>query len=168
MCVHIRCTKTVSSSRSTIKKGHYATGKALEEAGVVSSNDMTLEAISCKIAYLMGRQDLDKEEIANLMCVSMRGEGRCSLYFIKCIFLCYFLLFLITSIFCSLFITQHYGTIYSDTYWCITSTSIFNSIPTCIKEGSLFLLGLGGMKLRYQYKRMWVGDVHIIKEVSSK
>ena len=56
--------------------GHYATGKALERAGVVSSNDMTLEAISCKIAYLMGRGDLSKDEIANLMCVSIRGEGK--------------------------------------------------------------------------------------------
>ena len=56
-------------------KGHYATGKALEEAGVVSSNDMTLEAISCKIAYLMGRKDLEMDEIAKLMCVSIRGEG---------------------------------------------------------------------------------------------
>ena len=56
-------------------KGHYATGKALEEAGVVSSNDMTLEAISCKIAYLMGRRDLEMDEIAKLMCVSIRGEG---------------------------------------------------------------------------------------------
>ena len=55
--------------------GHYATGKALESAGVVSSNDMTLEAISCKLAYLMGRGDLARDEIANLMCVSMRGEG---------------------------------------------------------------------------------------------
>ena len=55
--------------------GHYATGKALESAGVVSSNDMTIEAISCKLAYLMGRGDLTRDEIANLMCVSMRGEG---------------------------------------------------------------------------------------------
>jgi L-asparaginase len=37
---------------------------------------MTLEAISCKIAYLMGRGDLSKDEIANLMCVSIRGEGK--------------------------------------------------------------------------------------------
>jgi len=58
----------------TVMMGHYATGKALERAGVVSSNDMTLEAISCKIAYMMGRGDLSKDEIAQLMCVSMRGE----------------------------------------------------------------------------------------------
>lgn len=40
----------------------------------MSSNDMTLEAISCKIAYLMGRRDLEMDEIAKLMCVSIRGE----------------------------------------------------------------------------------------------
>ena len=60
----------------TVMMGHYASGKALERAGVVSSNDMTLEAISCKIAYMMGRGDLSKDEIAQLMCVSMRGEGK--------------------------------------------------------------------------------------------
>eukprot|EP00571_Detonula_confervacea_P013991 CAMPEP_0172305202 /NCGR_PEP_ID=MMETSP1058-20130122/6536_1 /TAXON_ID=83371 /ORGANISM="Detonula confervacea, Strain CCMP 353" /LENGTH=513 /DNA_ID=CAMNT_0013016729 /DNA_START=8 /DNA_END=1549 /DNA_ORIENTATION=+ len=60
--------------KGSVMMGHYATGKALESAGVVSSNDMTLEAISCKIAYLLGRGDLSNDEIANLMCVSMRGE----------------------------------------------------------------------------------------------
>jgi len=60
---------------NSINKGHYATGKALEEVGVTSSNDMTLEAISCKIAYLMGRGDLNRDEIAKLMTVSVRGEG---------------------------------------------------------------------------------------------
>jgi L-asparaginase len=37
-----------------IIQGHYATGLALKEAGVVSAHDMTLEAISCKAAYLLG------------------------------------------------------------------------------------------------------------------
>ena len=36
----------------SVMMGHYAVGKALESAGVVSANDMTLEAISCKVAYL--------------------------------------------------------------------------------------------------------------------
>ncbi|KAL3784120.1 hypothetical protein ACHAW5_008300 [Stephanodiscus triporus] len=83
--------------RGSVMMGHYATGKrshcislltfacvfishntgkALESAGVVSSNDMTLEAISCKVAYLMGRGDLSIEEIGKLMCVSLRGEGK--------------------------------------------------------------------------------------------
>ena len=51
-------------------------GKALEEAGVVSASDMTLEAIACKCAYLFGRQDLSRSEISNLMGVSLRGEGK--------------------------------------------------------------------------------------------
>ena len=38
----------------SVMMGHYATGVALKEAGVVSANDMTLEAISCKTAYLLG------------------------------------------------------------------------------------------------------------------
>jgi len=60
--------------RGSVMMGHYATGQALERVGVVSSNDMTLEAISCKVAYLLGRGDLSIDEIGNLMTVSMRGE----------------------------------------------------------------------------------------------
>jgi len=58
----------------SVMLGHYAVGKALESAGVVSANDMTLEAIACKIAYLFGRTDLNREEVAALMGVSLRGE----------------------------------------------------------------------------------------------
>lgn len=54
--------------------GHYAVGQALESAGVVSANDMTLEATACKIAYLFGRGDLNHAEVAALMGVSLRGE----------------------------------------------------------------------------------------------
>jgi hypothetical protein len=36
--------------------------------------DMTLEAITCKLAYLHGRGDLTFQEIAKLMDVSLRGE----------------------------------------------------------------------------------------------
>ncbi|KAL3823791.1 hypothetical protein ACHAXA_011578, partial [Cyclostephanos tholiformis] len=53
--------------KGSVMMGHYATGKALESAGVVPSNDMTLEAISCKVAYLMGRGDLSTEEVGKLM-----------------------------------------------------------------------------------------------------
>jgi len=58
----------------SVMMGHYAVGKALESAGVVSANDMTLEAISCKVAYLCGRGDLSRDEVASLMGVSLRGE----------------------------------------------------------------------------------------------
>jgi L-asparaginase len=54
--------------------GHYATGQALEQAGVVSASDMTQEAIACKCGYLFGRGDLTRTEVANLMDVSLRGE----------------------------------------------------------------------------------------------
>lgn len=57
-----------------VMMGHYATGRALIEAGVVSANDMTVEAISCKLAYLFGRNDLSKDEVGDLMGVSLRGE----------------------------------------------------------------------------------------------
>jgi L-asparaginase len=59
-----------------VMMGHYATGRALEEAGVISASDMTLEAIACKCAYLLGRQDLNQAEIAELMGVSLRGESK--------------------------------------------------------------------------------------------
>ena len=71
----------------SVMMGHYATGRALERAGVVSSNDMTLEATACKIAYLMGRGDLSRDEIADLMTISMRGEGE--LYFLLCEYIYY-------------------------------------------------------------------------------
>ena len=58
----------------SVMLGHYAVGKALETAGVVSANDMTLEAIACKIGYLFGRTDLNHQEVAALMGVSLRGE----------------------------------------------------------------------------------------------
>jgi L-asparaginase len=59
----------------SVMMGHYATGRALQEAGVVSASDMTLEAVACKCAYLFGRQDLEPKEIAELLGVSLRGES---------------------------------------------------------------------------------------------
>lgn len=58
----------------SVMMGHYAVGKALESAGVVSAADMTLEAIACKVGYLFGRGDLSYKEVAALMGVSLRGE----------------------------------------------------------------------------------------------
>ena len=58
----------------SVMLGQYAVGAALESAGVVSANDMTLEAIACKLAYLFGRADLSRQEVAALMGVSLRGE----------------------------------------------------------------------------------------------
>lgn len=60
----------------SVMLGHYATGRALEAAGVTSAADMTLEAIACKCAYLFGRQDLKNEEISELLGISLRGESK--------------------------------------------------------------------------------------------
>lgn len=54
--------------------GHYAVGEALEHAGVVSANDMTLEAVASKVGYLLGRGDLTHAQVSKLMGVSLRGE----------------------------------------------------------------------------------------------
>lgn len=58
----------------SVQLGHYSVGKALTKVGVVSALDMTLEATACKIGYLVGRGDLQREEVAHLMEVSLRGE----------------------------------------------------------------------------------------------
>lgn len=58
----------------SVHLGHYATGRALLEAGAVSAGDMTLEAIACKCAYLFGRQNLTNEQVVELMGMSLRGE----------------------------------------------------------------------------------------------
>lgn len=65
---------TTQCSTGSVMMGHYATGLALKEAGVISANDMTVEATACKAAYLFGRGDLNSKEIKNLMDVSLRGE----------------------------------------------------------------------------------------------
>ena len=46
-----------------VMMGHYATGRVLQEAGVKSASDMTLEATACKIAYLCGRGDMNQKQI---------------------------------------------------------------------------------------------------------
>ena len=57
----------------SVMLGQYAVGKALANAGVVSANDTTLEAIACKLGYLFGRADLTRTKVAALMGVSLRG-----------------------------------------------------------------------------------------------
>jgi len=65
---------TTQCLSGSVVLGHYAVGHALEAAGVVGAADMTVEAACSKLAYLFGRRDLDNEEIARLMPVSLRGE----------------------------------------------------------------------------------------------
>jgi L-asparaginase len=54
--------------------GHYAVGRALIDAGVISAGDMTIEATVCKLAYLLARDDLNLKQVASLMGVPLRGE----------------------------------------------------------------------------------------------
>ena len=70
VCV-VACTQCITGS---VMMGHYATGRALEQVGVISANDMTVEATSCKLAYLLGRGDLSLGEVRDLMVVELRGE----------------------------------------------------------------------------------------------
>jgi len=70
VCV-VACTQCNTGS---VMMGHYATGRSLIQAGVVSANDMTVEATSCKLAYLLGREDLSLAEVRDLMGVNLRGE----------------------------------------------------------------------------------------------
>jgi L-asparaginase len=51
---------TTQCQTGSVLLGHYATGQALMKAGVISAGDMTLEATTAKLAYLLGRQDLTK------------------------------------------------------------------------------------------------------------
>ena len=100
-----------------------------ERAGVVSSNDMTLEATACKIAYLMGRGDLSRDEIADLMTVSMRGEGEIHLF---CVFIMECLLhkYLLTPVM-----------LCSHAHRCTSSTAFFKCIPKRQTKGQILLLG---------------------------
>jgi len=51
----------------------YATGHTLEEAGVISGNDMTTEAALAKLFILMG-QTQDNDEVKRKLTVSLKGE----------------------------------------------------------------------------------------------
>jgi len=65
---------TTQCQTGSVIMGHYATGQKLLGAGVVSASDMTIEATTTKLAYLLGRQDLSNSEVRDLMTVDFRGE----------------------------------------------------------------------------------------------
>ncbi|KAL7502827.1 hypothetical protein ACHAXN_000726 [Cyclotella atomus] len=64
---------TTQCQTGSVIMGHYATGQKLLGAGVVSASDMTIEATTTKLAYLLG-QDLSIDEVRELMSVDLRGE----------------------------------------------------------------------------------------------
>ncbi len=65
---------TTQCLSGSVIMGHYATGQKLLGAGIVCACDMTVEATTTKLAYLLGRGDLSINEVRDLMTVDLRGE----------------------------------------------------------------------------------------------
>ena len=59
--------------RGSVELGMYQTSKKLQQMGVVSGYDMTFEATTTKMMYLMG-QGLDRNELVRLIEQPLRGE----------------------------------------------------------------------------------------------
>ena len=57
----------------SVEMGRYETSVNLQRAGVVSGNDMTLEAAVAKLMYLLG-QHTDSQQVKRYMQLSLRGE----------------------------------------------------------------------------------------------
>ena len=57
----------------SVSQGLYETSSKLEELGVVSGHDMTIEAAVTKLMFLIG-QGHGQEQIKTLLQISLRGE----------------------------------------------------------------------------------------------
>ena len=57
----------------TVDMGHYVTGSALKTAGLLSGQDMTTEAVHCKLLYLLSKYT-DKKQIQVNIEKSLVGE----------------------------------------------------------------------------------------------
>ena len=60
-------------AQSKTQSSKYHIGSELEKVGLASSGDQTLEAVVCKLHYLMSL-GLDKPEVKNRLCSNLRGE----------------------------------------------------------------------------------------------
>ena len=72
-----RCGKVIVNVsqclQGCVEMSRYGTGYQLQEAGVVSGHDATVEAMVTKLMYLQARYD-DPEKVRRLMSISLRGE----------------------------------------------------------------------------------------------
>jgi L-asparaginase len=68
--VVVNCSQCI---KGTVNMGGYATGSWLSKCGVVSGQDMTLEATLTKLHFLLS-QNLSAAEIRRLMSENLRGE----------------------------------------------------------------------------------------------
>ena len=68
--VIVNCSQCI---KGTVNMKGYATGNALSKIGVISGNDMTLEATLTKLHYLLSK-GYSQDKICRLLEVSLRGE----------------------------------------------------------------------------------------------
>lgn len=68
--VTVNCSQCI---KGTVNMKGYATGNALSKIGVISGNDMTLEATLTKLHYLLSKE-YSHDKICQLLEVSLRGE----------------------------------------------------------------------------------------------